>query len=98
MLTTAFDISNDESDDHGFMVIAGFLGYAEHWREFDVKWRARLAQDGIEYFHMNRFAHSTEMFAGWNTQEPRRRKLMADLLDIIQYYPRECRPKIWCGC
>src|SRR5450759_1206912 len=83
MLTTAFDISNDEPD-HQFLVIAGFVSNAERWKDFDEEWRKRLAVDGLDYFHMQPFAQSTRMFKGWDKQEPRRRRLIGDLLDIIR--------------
>ena len=83
MLTTAFDISNDEKT-HKFLVLAGFISDADRWSEFDVKWRARLAEDGLTYFHMHPFAHSIGIFDGWKEQEDRRRNLMGDLLLLIR--------------
>jgi hypothetical protein len=90
MLTTAFDFSYHESGDpseHGdarkFTVLAGFVSGAREWEEFDVRWRARLSQDGLTYFHMHRFAQSIKPFDGWQKQEGRRRELLSDLLEIV---------------
>lgn len=82
MFTTAFDASHD---DRIFMVVAGFLAPADAWSEFDRAWRERLKRDGLSYFHMVDFAHSREEFEqGWKGNEPRRRALLADLMEIVR--------------
>jgi hypothetical protein len=80
ILTTAFDASMEEPSKR-FLVMAGFVSDAETWKEFDSAWRARLADDGIPYFHMNPFAMRQLHFRGWS--EDRRRELLGDLLGII---------------
>lgn len=82
MLTAAFDVSQDQPH-RRFLVMAGFVSSAERWVEFDQEWRARLAKDGLSWFHMHSFAHSKKPFEGWEKQETRRRSLLSDLLDIL---------------
>ena len=83
MLTTAFDISNNEPE-HKFLIIAGFISYAEMWKDFDREWRTRLKEDDLAFFHMNRFAMSQGIFLGWEKRKERRIRLMGDLLGIIR--------------
>jgi hypothetical protein len=44
----------------------------------------RLAGDNLTYFHAVDFAHSRNEFSGWKEQEPRRRKLLSDLMELIK--------------
>lgn len=82
-LAAAFDASVDKT--RNWLAVAGFISSAKDWVDFDRAWRARLAEDGLAYFHMVDFAHSREEFTvGWRDDEPRRRRLLGDLLKIIQ--------------
>src|SRR5579862_5235981 len=82
-LVAAFDASGKE--DSGLLVVAGFISSQEDWATFDTEWRARLKEDSLDYFHMVDFAASRKQFsAGWKDNEPRRQKLLGDLLDIIK--------------
>lgn len=84
MFTACFDASGTIHD-QGDLVIAGFISTADVWIDFDRLWRKRLAEDGLEYFHMVDFAHHREQFAsGWKGNEPRRRALLEDLMKIIR--------------
>lgn len=86
MFTACFDASGSQHD-QDFMVVAGFVSTADCWIEFDALWKARLAADGLSYFHMVEFAQSSEQFKkGWRDNEPRRRRLLSDLMDIICRY------------
>jgi hypothetical protein len=79
----AFDASGKE--DSEVVVVAGFISSQEDWRSFDKEWRARLREDGLDYFHMVDFANFKKQFAtGWKEDEPRRQKLFADLIGIIK--------------
>jgi hypothetical protein len=89
-LTTALDFSYHQSgqpsesgDARKFTVLAGFAPDAARWREFDLRWRARLLEDGLTYFHMHKFAQCRGIFKGWREQESRRQALLFDLLEII---------------
>ncbi len=80
----AFDASGDESSQL-VIVVAGFVSSAQCWEDFSEKWLERLASDGISYMHMREFAHSRGQFAnGWKENEPRRKALLSDLIDIIK--------------
>ena len=43
----------DESGTHGsgLTVIAGWLGYADRWTEFELKWNSILIRHGLRYIH-----------------------------------------------
>jgi len=89
MLRTAFDCSKDRFDK--YFIMAGFVSSADEWTEFDPKWRARLALDGLPYFHMNPFAHcgthpQKPFDRTWIGKESRRRALISDLLDLISQH------------
>jgi hypothetical protein len=48
------------------------------------KWQKRLKEDDISFFQMNQFANSRGQFKdGWKDNEPRRRNLLCDLMEII---------------
>ena len=86
MIQTAFDVSYDHPRSR-FLVMAGFLSSAEEWVEFDGKWRKRLADDGLPYFHMTAFAHcgthpQKPFDKTWIGKEERRKALIRDLLNI----------------
>lgn len=84
MFTACFDAGGSQHDQR-FLVMAGFISSASDWIEFDKVWRKRLAEDGLSYFHMVDFAASQEEFEhGWKNNEPRRRKLLSDLVEIIR--------------
>lgn len=77
MFTTAFDASGHESDQL-IMVVAGFISSVDDWTDFSKKWKERLAEDGLEYFH-------TKEFSDWRLDdEPRRRSLLNDLMELIK--------------
>ena len=82
-LAAYFDASGHE-DDQKVVVVAGFVATPEMWLEFDSQWKARLAQDGIKYFHAVEFAHSNKQFEGWREQRAKRELLLENLMDIIK--------------
>lgn len=82
-LVAAFDAAGKEESE--VLVVAGFISSQEDWAAFDVEWRARLKNDGLDYFHMVDFAGSRKQFAnGWKNDEKRRQNLFADLIGIIK--------------
>src|SRR5262249_242935 len=83
ILMTAFDASGKE--DLSCVSVAGFIAIEAHWKEFDARWRERLAADNLTYFHMREYSHFRGPFANreyWTTQ--RHTGLMVDLIGIIQ--------------
>jgi len=84
MFTACFDAGGSQHDQR-FLIMAGFISSADAWTKFDAVWRDRLSQDGISYFHMVEFAHSSKEFRnGWRDNKSRREKLLSELLDIIR--------------
>ncbi len=84
MLKGAFDAGGSEYDQPVLMV-AGFVSSAKDWDEFSALWSKRLGEDHLTHFHAVDFAHSREEFAhGWKENEPRRQKLLADLMELIR--------------
>jgi hypothetical protein len=82
-LIGAFDASGKK--DRSCLVMAGFISSANHWQEFHSEWTDRLIADDLKFFHMVDFAASQDQFReGWKDNESRRRKLLGDLVGIIQ--------------
>lgn len=66
------------------VAVAGYLGTASQWYEFDRLWRKRLKQDKLAYFHMSSFMANGDIFgkcATWS--EERKLGLLKDLISII---------------
>ena len=83
MFIACFDAGGKE-ESTPWITVAGFVAPATAWIEFEQKWKQRLSDDGLTYFHMVDFAHFSNEFAhGWKDNEPRRRKLLADLMEMI---------------
>ena len=66
-----------------FLSVGGFVSSPAGWKGFDGEWRQRLAQEGLNYFHMAEFADSVGHFEPLKKQQQRRRELIKDLLAII---------------
>jgi hypothetical protein len=81
-LMGSFDASGDESSQL-IMVVAGFVSSAKDWGEFSEKWVERLKRDGITCWHMKEFSGSQGEFSHLKGDEPRRRALQSDLMDLI---------------
>jgi hypothetical protein len=82
MFKAAFDASG--TDNNVVLSVAGFVSSVKDWDDFSVKWEHRLSGDGISYFRAVEFAHSRGQFGGWKDQEERRRKLAADLMEVLK--------------
>lgn len=83
VLGVAFDASTDKTNN--WLSVGGFISSAGDWEDFDGLWKARLKRDGLTFFRMADFAHSFGEFShGWKDNEPRRRALLGDLLDLIE--------------
>lgn len=64
--------------------VAGYLGTASQWYEFDRLWMKRLKSDRLAYFHMSSFMANKYIFekcATWD--ETRKLELLEDLISII---------------
>jgi hypothetical protein len=71
-------------DDQCVLVVAGFISRPDDWQSFHTAWMKRLEKDGLSHFHMVDFTNSRKQFPLWKNDEPRRKKLLADLMEIIQ--------------
>ena len=76
------DASGKEKD--SLFCVGGALSTVELWCTFNERWQKALDDEGLPYFHMAEFAHSTGVFKiGWKDAELRRRHLVSALADII---------------
>ena len=84
-LIFALDAGGDDATD--FITVAGFASTERDWEEFSQQWKARLNQDGIEFFHAVDAAGFRGPFKHWRERPDReqlRRALFGDLMDIIK--------------
>jgi hypothetical protein len=55
----------DEAGTHGdsmYTVMAGWVGRAERWAEFEPKWRSLLLRNGLTYIHAVDLKHGKKQF------------------------------------
>jgi hypothetical protein len=65
MTTVELKAFIDESGTHGAgltTVMAGWLGYADRWVDFDRQWRSRCLRDGLPYIHAIDLKHGRRVF------------------------------------
>lgn len=82
LMVGCFDAAGHESD-QPYLVVAGFVSSAGDWDDFSTKWAARLSVDGLPFFHAGKFAHSEKPFESFAGNEPKRRQLQRDLMDLV---------------
>jgi hypothetical protein len=76
------DASGKETDEA--FAVAGALSTVGKWRAFDGKWKLALEENGLLYFRMSEFAHSTGQFKeGWKKNEARRQGFLERLTKIM---------------
>jgi hypothetical protein len=80
--------THENPDRHGrqapTIAVAGYLGKAAQWYEFDRLWTKRLKEDSLAYFHMSSFManrHIFEKCAKW--KDAKKITLLEDLISII---------------
>jgi|SRR5208282_1272457 len=63
MTTVELKAFIDESGTHGsgLTVMAGWLGYADRWAEFEPKWRSILTRHGLPYIHAGKKAFTDKI-------------------------------------
>jgi hypothetical protein len=71
-------------EDHGFIVVAGYLSTLSKWRDFAEDWKYLLATYDLPYFHMKEFAQSKGPFVSWKDDEPKRARFLSKAAMIIQ--------------
>lgn len=71
-------------DETEALAVGGFLATVDDWVAFDREWKEVLDANGLAYFRMSEFAHSTRQFKGWQHQEHRRVSLIDSLVKILE--------------
>lgn len=83
MLTAYFDESGiNESDAN--VIFGGYLARNENWLTFDAEWVARLAQSGLDHFHMSPFKADRRPFCPPILNRAAHQSLEHDLGVIIE--------------
>jgi hypothetical protein len=69
------------------MTIGGVFAPLEQWRSFDVRWRATLASEGLDWFHMTEFEKWKPPFdfkhSDGSRDKLKHERLLNALLDIM---------------
>ncbi len=63
---------------------ATLVSSPEKWHGFETRWNECLSEFGVSALHMKHFAHSRGEFKHWDLDEPRRRRFLAWLMQIIE--------------
>ncbi len=75
----------DEADTHGpapTMILAGYVGHAYQWRQFEKKLARIQAKYGFKIFHAKDFKPRVREFSGWS--DDKCDQLVADLSDLVR--------------
>ena len=73
---TAF-VDESGTHDSNLTVMAGFVGYAERWAEFEAKWKLMLFRHGLPYIHAIDLRHGRKAFKDMIKWPPPRRLAVA---------------------
>ncbi|MDQ6894291.1 MAG: hypothetical protein M3167_16640 [Acidobacteriota bacterium] len=86
------DGPTDETPAGFVFASAGFIGAADDWEKFSVRWTAALVAEGVPSepgelpeLHMNEMLHGRGSFSGWDKE--RRARLQGTLIDILKETP-----------
>jgi len=71
-------------DDHGFIVVSGWVSSLTNWLSFLGGWRTVLAEYHVPYFHMKEFSQSKGPFASWKGNEEKRARFLSSLVGVIK--------------
>jgi hypothetical protein len=85
-LVTYLDASG--TADLPVLSVGGFIADSDQWKAFDVAWVTALSEEGVHEFHMREFAHSVGEYEAWKNDEPRRRRLITRLSEILNTHTR----------
>jgi hypothetical protein len=88
MLWAYFDESGEYQSDGTLrrLTLGGCIASFENWQSFNQKWRAALDDEGVDVFRMVDFENREGEFPRCDWGEPRRRKLLGNLLGIINQH------------
>jgi hypothetical protein len=76
------DSGNADDPQHSACSIAGFVGTADQWTEFERRWSILLDGFGLPYLHMREFAHHLPPFARLTCDE--RKDVLHSLIQTIK--------------
>jgi hypothetical protein len=82
-ITAYFDASGNPNDT-SVLSVAGIISTAGQWVSFSDQWNECLKYFGVSALHMKHFAHFKGEFESWKYDEPRRRRFLSWLLEIIE--------------
>ena len=78
------DDSGDERDpQHGAMSVAGYLGSADCWAEFNTDWLKALQVFGVSHLHMRELKKRIGQFKSWSPDDEREAALLGTLANVI---------------
>jgi hypothetical protein len=81
-LLMAIDLGYDESGSGDILIVSAQIAITEQAKKFRRKWRKRLGEAGIPYFHAKEFGNIKHgVFAGLNREE--REELLTDLCKLV---------------
>jgi hypothetical protein len=72
-----------DDSERNVITFSGYLGTADQWEDFELRWDRLLKLHSIPYFHMKEFAPSVGAFSSWKDDENRRRELVQDICAMI---------------
>jgi hypothetical protein len=84
MITAYFDGSG--SPETRFVSVGGLVSTIDKWLLFTQKWEECLEAFDVPCLHMKDYAHSKRAFSGWKYDEPRRRRFLKALMQVIEEY------------
>lgn len=82
MFTCYFDEGGGE--DHGFVVVCGYVASVERWKRFEFDWKRMLADHQIPYLHMKELAHFKGPYKKWKDDERGRIAFLRDASAIVR--------------
>lgn len=59
---TAYADEAGTHEESAYTVMAGWVGYAERWAEFEPRWKSLLLRNGIPYIHAVDLKHGKKKF------------------------------------
>jgi hypothetical protein len=78
-----FDASGNPNDT-AVISLVGLVSTAERWISFSDEWQECLDAFGVSSLHMRDFAHHEGEFSSWRGDEPKRRRFMSGLINVIE--------------
>ena len=87
MLRAFFDAAGTHGGEP-VIILAGVVAYADRWEQFETKWRALCAINGVEYIHGVELFQRRGQFKGWS--EPDCAALAQKAAHLVVGHARYC--------